>query len=500
MIMSNSNEESFKSFGRSIGLVGIAQAIDRFKGLIIIPILTKNITTGDYGIYSLVLITILFLQPIILLGYDSGMLRFLSLREKRNISQGISTGIVVALTTGIILSLVLFLSSDFLSTTVLKDESIGYAIKLALPLLILTAINTILLGSFRIFGLITWYSIVVIIKTIFELLITSILVLFGYGLYGAIISLIITEFFASIIMIILIAKHAGPAYPNFSSVKPYLLYGLPLVPTSIFLFIVAYSDRYLIEYFLGIDEVGFYSAAYGIGSIILVFSAYIMYVLRPIAYKLFDCKEESKVKNFLSYSWKYIILFSVPSAFGLSLLAKPIILILTTSEFVETGIIVIPLVAFSIIFYGLGDIFGLILLIYRKSGLFSIIIGISAFINLVLNIILIPKLNVLGAAISTLLAYMIYLFIICLWSRKYLKINLMSYNVIKVILASIVMSGFVFIINPTDLLGIIISILIGVIVYFSLLLLMKEFGKNEIKTIGDIIGITPWYSKRKKIK
>ena len=498
--MSNSSKESFKSFGRNIGLVGIAQAVDRLKGLIIIPILTKNITTSEYGIYSLVTITILFLQPIILLGYDSGMLRFLSLREKNKISEGVSTGIVIALVTGLILTVVLFFSSDFLSINVFKDESIGLAIKYALPLLILTAINTILLGSFRIFGQITWYSIIVIIKTIFELLTTFIFIFVGYGLYGAIISLIITEIFASSIMTCIIAKHAGIHYPNFSSVKPYLVYGLPLVPTSIFLFLVAYSDRYLIEYFIGTEKVGFYSAAYGIGSIILVFSAYIMYVLRPIAYKLFDHKEESKVKIFLSYSWKYILVFSVPSAFGLSLLAKPITLILTTSEFVETGQIVIPIVTFSIVFYGLGDIFGLILLLYRKSGLFSIIIGISAVLNLILNIILIPQLHVQGAAISTLIAYLVYLLIISIWSRKYLKFDLITNNLVKVILASIVMAGLIFIINPTDLIGIIISIVIGASMYFFLLLLMKGFEKNEIKIIGEIIGIPLENNKWFKMK
>jgi O-antigen/teichoic acid export membrane protein len=188
-------------------------------------------------------------------------------------------------------------------------------------------------------------------------------------------------------------------------------------------------------------------------------------------------------------------MFSVPSAFGLWVLAKPIIAVLTTSEFVETGQSITPIVAFSIIFYGFGEIFALMLLLYKKSVLYSIVGGLAAVINFGLNIVLIPIYGILGAAISTLIAYIFYFIFMYYQTTKYLKINLMMFFIIKVLIASIVMWFFILILNPIGIIGIIFSIFIGGGIYFSIIFLLKGFRKNELKIITEIIGISSFINK-----
>ena len=86
---------------------------------------------------------------------------------------------------------------------------------------------------------------------------------------------------------------------------------------------------------MGAEKVGIYSAAYNIGSVILMFSSYIIYILRPTIYDLFDKKDNDEVKLYLSYSLKYLLMFSIPSVFGLTVLAKPLLANLTTTEFIQ---------------------------------------------------------------------------------------------------------------------------------------------------------------------
>ena len=101
-------------FAKRIGLVGVAQTIVSLKGLIILPILTKTLGASDYGIWAQILITVSLLQPFIILGLDSSILRFLSSVEKEKVVQGVITVFFVVAVMGTAASLMMFVSSDFI--------------------------------------------------------------------------------------------------------------------------------------------------------------------------------------------------------------------------------------------------------------------------------------------------------------------------------------------------------------------------------------------------
>jgi len=152
-IFGKNKTSKYALFARRIGLVGFAQTIASLQGLILLPIMTKTFGAHGYGVWAQILITILLVQPFIMLGLDSSILRFLSSKDKKEIVQGVITVLSVILITGLFASLVLFLSSDFLAITLLKEESAAIIFRVAAPLLILGALNSIILGSFRVFGL-----------------------------------------------------------------------------------------------------------------------------------------------------------------------------------------------------------------------------------------------------------------------------------------------------------------------------------------------------------
>jgi O-antigen/teichoic acid export membrane protein len=275
-------------FARRIGLVGFVQTIASLQGLILLPIMTKTFGASGYGVWAQILTIILLAQPFIMLGLDSSILRFLSSKEKKDIVQGVITVMSVVLITGLFASFILFLSSDFLAITLLKEESAASIIRISSPLLVLGALNGIILGSFRVFAQIKRYALIILLQTFLEIGLISFFVFSGYDLSGAVISLIITRFITLLVGLYLIISYAGFSRPDFSILRQYLNYGLPLVVTVIFGFIISSSDRFVIGFFMGAEEVGIYSAAYNIGSVILMFSSYIIYILRPTIYDLFD--------------------------------------------------------------------------------------------------------------------------------------------------------------------------------------------------------------------
>lgn len=475
-------------FARRIGLVGFVQIIASLQGLILLPVMTKTFGASGYGVWAQILTIILLVQPFIMLGLDSSILRFLSSKEKKEIAQGVITIMSVVLITGLFASFILFLSSDFLAVTLLKEESAASIIRISAPLLVLGALNGIIFGSFRVFTQIKRYAIMILLQTFLEIGLISFFVFSGYDLSGAVISLIITRIITLFIGLYFIISHAGFSRPDFSILRQYLNYGLPLVVTVIFGFIISSSDRFVIGYFMGAEKVGIYSAAYNIGSVILMFSSYIIYILRPTIYDLFDKKNNEEVKVYLSYSFKYLLMFSIPSVFGLTILAKPLLANLTTTEFIQEGEFIIPIIAISIVYYGATTIFGTIILSFNRPKIFASVFGFAAVLNLVLNLIFVPYWGAIGAAITTFIAY--YLLAIMVWyiSYKQMKFDIQLGFIAKSIIASIVATFFIWIFKPDGLIEIFALILTSIIVYFSLLFLLKGFGEKELKIIKETIG------------
>jgi len=487
--------EEHKLFVKRIGIVGVAQTFQSMRGLFLLPVFTKILGSTGYGIWSLILTTIAVLQPLILLGLGDSVLRFLSSKSKEKIAQGVITVVITIIFTSFIISVIFFFSSDFLANIIFKEPSAADIIKIAAPLIILDSVNMIVLGSFRVFGMIKKYAFVLIIKTSLEIVLIVFFVLSGFGLIGAIFSLIITEAVSLIIMMFFIFSYAGFAKPDFFLIKPFLMFGLPLIPITLARFVIESSDRYIIGFYMSAEKVGIYSAAYGIGLIPLVLSTYLIYILSPTVYNLYDKGLIHKVRAYLSYSWKYLLMLSIPSAFGLSILSKPLLLNMTTSSFVPEGIYIIPLVVICIVIWGMEQIFGVTLLIFKRRKFFIIAFICGAVINFTLNIIFIPNYGIIAAAITTLIAYITITIIIGYSSRRYLKFNLHPLFIIKCIFASIGMTASIWIFNPISIIEIIISIAIGIFIYFCLLLLQKGFGKGEIRSIFDIFGLLKLYEK-----
>ena len=466
-------------FTKRVGLAASTQIITVLRSLIILPILTKNLGASNYGIWAQVLVTISLLQPIIQLGLGNALLRFFSARGKKEIGQGVITALSVVLITGAAASIALFFSSGLLATNLLHEESAISVIRLASPLLFLEALNTIALSSFRIFGQIKRYTVVVWLRNALEIGLIAYFVLSGHGLAGAVTSLLISRGVTLAVMLCFIISYAGFSHPNFSGLRSYLAYGLPLVPTILFEFITSSSDRYVIGFLIGATAVGTYSAAYGIGSTILVFSGYIMYVLRPTIYKKYDEGKIDECKTYLSYSWKYLLMLVIPAAFGVSILAKPLLASLTTAEFVSTGRFIVPLVATGIVFYSVEQMFGAVLLLSKRSRIFASVFGIAGGVNLGLNFVLIPRFGIIGAAITTIVAYAIVAIVIYYKSRQQLRFDLNPGFIGKSVLSSVVMTLAIWAINPSGARWIILAIIAGTAVYFAMLFLLKGFKKNE---------------------
>jgi O-antigen/teichoic acid export membrane protein len=479
----------YKIFAQRVGLVGITNLIFSLRGLILIPILTKTLGADAYGIWSVVMVTISLLSPLALLGLTSAMIRFLAAeKDKQKIQEGFYSVIFVVFFAGLVLSLVVFLLADSFAITILKDISAAPLIKIASVVILLQALDLASLEFFRTFGRMKKYSGLMLLQTFAEVGFVAYFVLSGFGLFGAVVSLLISRGIVLLFGACFIFKEIGFRLPKFYGLGNYLKFGLPLVPATLLGWITSSSDQYLIGYFFSPQQVGIYSAAYNIGAIIVLFGAPLQIVLFPTISKLYEEGKDQEMKTYLAYSLKYFLLFAIPAIFGLSILSRQLLLIMTRPEFVAQGTVVLPIVAMGTLFFGLyGSIFAWILTVAKRTRLIFVFVSVSATVNLILNIIFIPVYGIIAAAITTFIAYVILIALTIYFSREHIKFGVHYGFIVKSVLASLVMAAVIYWTNPTGIFYVGFMILVGAGVYFGVLVLLRGFGKEEVGFLKSML-------------
>ncbi|MBE9481799.1 MAG: flippase [Bacteroidetes bacterium] len=474
-----------KNFVKDVAIIGFTQVLMSLGGFLLLPIITKTLGSYDYGTWSQISITLSLLSTVALMGLSMGAVRFLSSEtEKTKIREGFFSIIIFVIFTGFIVSMLVFLLADLLAATIFKDPHTTYFIKAGSFLILLAAIDQITIFYFRIFRYIQIFSYLNLFQVFGKLFLIFIFLKMGFGLLGVISAILIIQILLFIIAMSIVISQIGFAIPRFSHISEYLKYSAPLTPNSLIRWITDFSDRYVVGYFLGLSSVGIYSASYAIGNLVSLFVAPIQMILFPELSKLFDNGDIDKVQAYLSSSMKYFLLIAIPAVFGLSALSKPILNILTTSEF-ASGSIVIPIIALSGLLAGIFQIVINITHLVKKTKFNLYIHVVAALLNIVFNFILIPSIGILGAAIATLISYIVMVLACIHISFKHITFDWNFIFISKCIVASSIMYGVILLKSPSNATELLILSGLGAVIYLLILLSFKSFSKNEIKAVKN---------------
>lgn len=477
-----------KKFTRDVGLIGITNLLIGLRGLFLLPILTKTLGVHDYGIWIQIVVTISLLAPFATLMLPGAMVRFLAgEKNKKEIQEGFFSTSVLVFFISLSFSILLILLSELFAENLLGDGK--DLVKIVACLIPIWGLNLVFLDFFRAFQQMKTYAVFTIVEAYGEVALIAYFVLSGYGIFGAVLSLLIIRTILFLIMGCLIISKIGVKLPNFSRLRQYASFSLPTLPSALSAWVVSSSDRYVIGFFLGAIFVGFYSPGYAVGSIINMYIAPLAFILFPVLSKMYDENKKEDVRVYLRYSLKYFLLLAIPSAFGLSILSKQILTILSTPEIASQGYLITPFVAVSALLYGAYVVFSQIISLVKKTKITGAIWMVAAVLNLGLNIIVVPYIGILGAAITTLIAYTLAFVLTTYYSFKYFKFDIDISFILKSIFASVVMSLVIIKWNPVGALNVLTVIGVCAAVYAVILLLLKGVKKEEIKFFRGLFKV-----------
>lgn len=207
-----------------------------------------------------------------------------------------------------------------------------------------------------------------------------------------------------------------------------LTFNAPLLIHYLSQFILAGSDRLMINYYCNEADVAIYSLAYLVSNILLVFFSPINSVIIPYTHKLFDAGNYTAIENFLC---KLLIGTGI-IIFIISLLSPEVVSVLGGKQYMD-GIKIVPVVSLSTLFNVLYIFVANIEFLYGKTHKIALMTIIAALLNILLNALLIPIFGFAAAAYTTLIAYIVYAILHIYNMQKLCKHRIFSHKKLFVI-------------------------------------------------------------------
>jgi O-antigen/teichoic acid export membrane protein len=402
---------------------GSAAIAERFISILIIPLLTKTIPQEIYGVWTQMIITAGLLSPILLVGFYTSMVRFLAGNKNNQETSSVFHGM---------LGIVVFNSFLFVAITCVFTPSV----------------SRIMFGDLRFFPFVYLFAFFLTAQVLFEMAIaflrarTEIRLLSMYyllknggriGILAIGILLLHLNLFYTIIFIVIsqllliffiYIKNIYMKIGFYFAIrnirwKEIMFFSFPLIPYAFFIWVNNFVDRYLILHILNINQVAVYAVSYSLAGLIGLFNGILGFTLYPHMAHLWNEGKRDGAAEILSKAIAYYLFFTIPSIAILAILSTPIITIVSAAEYIANWQVVFWL-GIGVGMFGFYELHVLSILLANKTSLTLKISAAALIVNIILNIIMIPKIGILGAAISTSISNTILACWTILIGRKYI--------------------------------------------------------------------------------
>ncbi|RKY11889.1 MAG: hypothetical protein DRP65_02855 [Planctomycetota bacterium] len=485
----------FKLMAGQGALYGAGSVMGRLAGIILIPLYTRALATSEYGILGLIVITGQIAGVIFSLGLRQGLVRSFfdyDRNEPRKIV--ISTVIFLTAVNSIVLLLCGLFLAGLLSNSLFGTREYGFYFILIIAGTICDMFNQIAFAVFRVrqeakkFVFCQTLSLLVRAGIIIYLVAEA-----GWGIKGVIVGQLITN---SIFMVFLLWMIRNHIVAKFSMPEAHKLirYGTPLAFVGIFAFVLNYLDRIILNHYVTLDEVGLYTLAYQLGMLVnIVLIAPLKRLWGPV---FLSVKEDENFNRFCAKSLTYVIVIAGLVFLLIALLSREALVVMSARQYWDSYS-VIPIIALTYSLWSARSMIDVGVVLKRKTGAIALCTSIGAVLNIDLNLILIPRYGMVGAAWATLISFVITLGLDYAYNRSLFRIEYEWARLLKIcaVVAVIFSAGYLYEINNLYL-SIVFKLGIIVVLYPCGLLLLRFFDKPETARINKTISAVAGYLRR----
>jgi len=379
---------------------GTADVFGNVISLLLLPLLTRYLSAEDYGDLQILILFSAVAKIVFRLGLDAGFFRVYYDHREESPRRFAGSVALFASGFGLVTWLLVVAAAGPLTRGLLGARPELWVVlaagDVALGTLIYVPLNLLRIQDRP--GL---FSLLSAGRHTVNLGLKVLLVMAGRGVEGVLWSDLVATAAIALALAPVLWRGASFAF-EWALVREALAFGLPKVPHGFLVQVQNLADRKLLDLFVPRAVVGQYGVAYSLGTAVKFALSAFEPAWGPFVYsRIKEPDAPRTLARVITWAW---LVFAAAGT-GVALFARELLEIFTSRPEFRAGAPVIPVVALAYLFHGVFLLTSIGIGIRKRTRWYPIITGASATTNVVANLVLIPRLGMLGAAWATVLSY-----------------------------------------------------------------------------------------------
>lgn len=383
---------------------GMASVISKGLAFFLLPLYTRVLSPGDYGAYDLLITLGALANLVVALEISQGLARYWADTPEAEARKRLaSTSLWFSGLMYMFFMLIGFLAAPQLNTLIIGDTKYLNAFRLGVGFITVNGIYYLLLNQFR------WelrskaYALTSVAYAILTVLFALIFCLWlNLGLEGVMLAQLLAALMVVLLCLWLLRKTFGWLF-DAGQLRAMLHFSAPLVPAGLAVFISLYINRFALNHFGSLEDVGHFGIGSRIAGLAGLLIMGIQGALTPLVYQHYrDTQTPGQIARL--FSW-FMALALVGCLF-LSLFARELLILLATPKYMSgaalVGVLAPALLLSQMYIFAPG------IAIAKKTHWQLWVTLTSAAVSMAANWVLVPLWGIWGAALATLLTSMVF--------------------------------------------------------------------------------------------
>ncbi|MBX7186647.1 MAG: oligosaccharide flippase family protein [Vicinamibacteria bacterium] len=368
---------------------------------LLVPLYLHFLAPEDYGALALLFLLSTFLKPVVRLGLDSGFFRIyydLKSEERPRFANTVAwfaAGVSASAFVGI-----------WVFAAPVSELLFGHGggvlwVRLVAVDLLASSFVFVPFALFRAEGRASLLSTYSVIRHFANTVLKVILVLMGQGVTGVLISDAAASLLLALLLLFELRRRVASGF-DATPLKETLRFGLPKVPHSVLVQILNLADRWILERYVSLADVGVYSVGNNFGGAMKFPLSAFEPAWQPFVFE--NARKEKGAEEIALIATRMAVLFTV-TALALALLLPDVLIFVTSNPRYHAAAPVVPVIVLAFLFQGFFLLSSIGITIAKETRYYPLITAAAAALNVGLNLILIPVYGIMGSAWATVAGY-----------------------------------------------------------------------------------------------
>lgn len=393
-------------------------------GFISSPLITRLISPDEMGKFSMFNMFTSLLIIIVTLGVDQSYVRYYYDIEVKERSLLLKVCFRISMIVNLVVSVVMLAMYKYISQYIVNETTLLVVIVIIFHIAC-SILSRFALLEIRMKQKANIYSLLnIVMKCAYIVFTIVFFLIFKDNYLTLILATVVSNILMGLLAVIIERKEWLSIEKNINlslRIDKIIRYGIPLVFSLSITWIFQSIDKISIKSFCGFEEIGLYSGAMTIISLLNALQGAFTTFWTPIAFQKYSEDKGSEAKEFFK-DINEIVSFVMLIFVVLMVVFKDLIIYLLGEKY-RSAVFIFPFLVFMPVMYTVSETTVLGVNFKKKTSKHINISIVAAAFNMAGNYVLVPKFGAKGAAISTGLSYIVFFILRTYYSNKYYKVD-----------------------------------------------------------------------------